>query len=63
MGSFAGRSEAKNEVWHNVTPSLPRRDAATTQGCRDYAGIPTENNAGIVFPDPENLYGVVSEAF
>ena len=49
MGSFAGRSEAKNEVWHNVLP------CTTTQGCRDYTGIPTENNAGIVFPDPENL--------
>jgi hypothetical protein len=57
MGSFAGRSEAKNGVWHNVPPST------TTQGYRDYTGIPTENNVGIVFPDPENLYGVVSEAF
>ena len=31
-------------------PALPLRDAATIQGYRDYTGIPTENNAGIVFP-------------
>ena len=33
-------------------PALPHRDAATTQVDRDYAGIPAENNAGVVFPEP-----------
>ena len=57
--SQSQRSDMRLTMEFGITfhPALPRRDAATTQGCRDYAGIPTKNNVGIVFHDHENQNG------